>query len=1266
MKNKSKTIALISLISLSLFGCKRGTYANPNGGGNGGNGYDTSEKGEDKSSTEEKDSTEKVSSSSASALTPDADTSDEGEPKDSSTPEEAVAPIYQGMIIQNAIQKQVNATAMDVDVSNFVTSFPDIESTNKVDYCVHLNEKIQLLVKFHNLDKTKINSITVNGKKYDVTSDMTTLEGVTLEVDAYTKSGYDTLTLTNISYTDSLNTVGSFDDEHKLTLGVSYENTVSAKVSSKTVKADNASFTLAFADIESIPSNGKVYAYLSSGSGNPVSQELTIGADKNATISFTDLEFGKDYYFGVAASFDLYDGNGLHYAWLVKENITTLSTFSFDSVSVSQTSISFGIKSGVDDDPTAYVSKVILMNDGKEEKTIAKAELGETNSFSDLLSDHSYVLVLEYVYNGKSYTVKYDAKTDAKTAPTISVKTSDVKKKSFSYEVNVTDIDTVGTIDSVSLISGTGENITETELKADDGAILMKGDCSELLANGSYSIKVKYHYDLNDGKGVIKEETKTKITLEETLAPALTLSVDQDEMTVSFKYEVTDTDDIDFAVDKVELLDGTEVEKSITDIANNEGSFTGLYSDQEYSVRVSYHYDLGDGNGVQNKVEAKTAKTKAMSAPSIAINANETGKDFISGSVSISQEYNIVSNVKVTCTERDGLTGELDDKTTKEITGTSFEFTGLKSLTSYHIVCTYDYTLNTKGEKELQHGTKELDRKTSLDVTVSNLELSNTRAIEVGATVYMSMDIHNGNSYNVQVTSIKVNGKTLDDESFIVTGNDDGSIRFKMKTDESDLEDYENQTENGETKFTVEKVTVVNTYDNETYDVYLNGNNTVSAKVFGRVNIEKTYFADADNNKIDYFTNSDDVYVIVELKNKYGYDIKKINDSSDIEQVGNDKTKYRFKYNASSDNTGFKVLNVSSLYYESEYTGSDGSTQNFNKKYTVDNMFAKGYIVSDKTVHSVTSWSDFYGMEDDYVYKLTTNLDFKGTKNIDLVDNGKTFNGVFDGDGYSIKNLKFASTVENQDVKLGLFKSGDMILSNLKLENTYFGLDLSNYDTTTTRTGYVGGFIAEADKAIISNCMIDEYSSIDFENNTIDSFSGGSYVGGFVGYLGQYGEINDCVNESYVSSLNGYVGGFTGYMAGSMNHCYNVGTTKFLKKSVAGSIGAFTGYFNRWSPVSKISNSVNLGPDRFYSSTQRLIGTCYSDRVKKGQTSNVYSLSKLYDGTYDKNNNINRLNRTDISADFFEKTLSFDAGIWDMTKVDYKNKIYPTLKVFDK
>lgn len=1238
MKFKRKAMALISLASMSLFGCRGGTFANPTQSNNG----NTSDVDQSK-----KDSNQDLSISNADT----SKSSDGGEQKDSASDSSIVevTPVYKGMIIKNAISKQNYSSSLSTDISDYVSDFPNIKSENEVDYCIPLNQKIELFVRFSNLDKATITSLTINDKKYDVNKDMISADGVTIEVDEYITSGYKTLTLSNISYLSSLNKIGLLSCNYNLKLGVSYESIVTAKIDSKNITADSASFTLSFDNIESIPSNGKVLAYFSDGINDPIQREINIDSNKTATLTFNDLTFFTEYYFGVAASFDLYDGDGLHYSWILKENFKTLSTFSLESIETTQTSIGFSVNKE-NEDGESYVNSVTLLDGTTEIKKISKEEILTSNSFNDLLSNHSYVLSLNYIYKGKAYESRYDVKTNAMSTPVVLVKTSEITKKSFKYEIEKVDIDSICVIDSIKLVLGE----TETELPNTSGEV------TNLLANGNYKIKIKYHYDLNEGTGEKSKEIVSDVTLLETLIPTLTLSVTQDEMTVSYNCVIENDEDAKITIDKVDLYDGTELKQTDEKTINGEGSFTGLYSDLEYTVKVYYHYDLGDGNGQIDKVETKTVKTKAMEKPVVEINANKLGKNFISGKIEINQEYNLVSNIKVTCQKNDEETkvptGEI-----KESTGTSFEFSGLTSSTEYTITCTYDYTLNTKGESELHHEKVTSVRSTSLDFEVSDLKLDNTRPIEQGMNVYLSMKVHNGNVDNVQVVSILLNNEKINAASnVLVTGSGDGQVKFKMKTDSEDEIDKTNDYvgEDGLTTFTVNKIQVLHVPSGELYDVYLNDNNTVSAKVYGRVSVEKTYFADENNNKIDCFEKTDKVYVIVELNNKSEFEIKEINGLSSIESLDTKHSKYRFEYDPSNASYGFDKVGISNLTYN---LNESVKTPEF------DNVFAKGFVVKDKEAKLVSSWNDFYSMEDYYTYKLTTNLDFEDSMK-DLVDYGKKFNGVFDGDGHSIQNLLFASDVENQDVNLGLFSSGEMILSNLKLENSYFGLELNNYKTNSVRNGYVGGFIGKSECSIINNCMVDDNSSILFENNTIDkAVINNTYVGGFVGYLGEYGEINNSVNESSLSTKNGYIGGFVGYLGGNINNCYNIGSVRYVKNSVTGSIGAFAGYFNRWSITSSINNSVNLGPDRFYSSTTRIVGT-YNlyDSSRSDQINNVYNLSKLYDSSYDFKNSVTKLTRGEITSEFFTEKLKFNTDVWDVSKVDYKNKIYPTLKVFDK
>lgn len=1254
MKSKRNLIAIISLITLSgLVGCSRKAYAKPDSSTTKTENSTVKTEGSDKKEDSTSfSSSEKESSSSLDSSSPQASSSSSS----SNEPEKAVCPIYQGMVVLNALTGTHSASAFGKDISDYVSQFPDITDENKVDYCVAVNQKIKLLVKFHNLDKTKIDALAINGKKYDIDASMQTLEGVTVEVDAYDKSGYDTLTLTDIAFTNSLNEVGNYSEEHKLSLGVSYENMITAKISSSSIMEDKATFGLSFANIESTLSKGKVIAYLSDGKDYSENKVLTIDADQNATVSFDNLETGKEYYFGIAASYDLYDGNGLHYSWILKHNFTSESSYFLDSFTVTQTSIECKVNSNVTDTSSASINSITLM-DGTTEKTKITT-VGETASFSDLLSNHDYDIVLSYTYNGKAYTQKYSQKTIAKTAPTVMVKASDITQSSFKYELSITDVDSICEIDSLKLINGT----SETELSE------QSGEQTSLLRNATYEIEVKYHYDLNDGKGDQSFTVKKSIALKETLEPKVSFTkAEETEMAIAFQYEATAEEGIDVVVDRVALYDGTEEKDYLLgeEIANMEGEFAGLYSDQEYILSLTYHYDLGDGKGEQTKTITKTVKTSAIKVPGVTIKANKYGKDFISGTVEIDQDYDITKNIKVQIYEDQiDADGNSTGYTLKaEASGTSFNFQELQPNNYYKLSCSYDYSLNTKNETGLISAkTKDVIRKTSFDYTLSDLQLDNTNPIEAGQNVYMSMKLHATNKDSLQLTSIVVNGMTLSPETngYLVTGDEDGEVRFKIKTSADDLESYEKYTsEDGMTSFTVEKVTVYNTADNSTYDFYVSGNNSVQTKIYGRVNAEKAYFVDSNNKKIDYYEEGDEVGVIVEFNNPYKYDIKTINGNSNITKI--DDSKYRFSVNTASEQSGFKKLQVSNFTYDLD--------TDISKSLTMDNLYAKAFVVEDKNAKVVSNWNAFYSMQDNYVYKLAEDLDFKEipSQYKNLTETGKTFDGILEGDGHSIKNLKFASTVENKNVDLGLFQSGSMIINDLKLENIYFALDLENYNATSARTGHVGGFVAQSENAILNNCMVDNRSSIDFENGTA-TYGYYSYVGGFVGELGQFGEINNCINESIIASENGYAGGFVGKMSGSMDHCYNLGSVHLSTSSSYGCVGAFVGSFNRHSATSKISNSVNLGPDRFYSSKIAMIGSCNNsvDSTKKGQTENTYNLFKLYDDTSDKRNNIQKLKRANINSAFFTDTLHFDTTIWDVSNVNADKKIYPTLKVFEK
>ena len=73
------------------------------------------------------------------------------------------------------------------------------------------------------------------------------------------------------------------------------------------------------------------------------------------------------------------------------------------------------------------------------------------------------------------------------------------------------------------------------------------------------------------------------------------------------------------------------------------------------------------------------------------------------------------------------------------------------------------------------------------------------------------------------------------------------------------------------------------------------------------------------------------------------------------------------------------------------------------------------------------------------VYKLVNDINFEGYE----WNCNTFFNGVLDGNGYSIKNLSIKETFIYNYVSIGLFSSGEGIIRNLNFKNINFDIIVS-------------------------------------------------------------------------------------------------------------------------------------------------------------------------------------------------------------------------------
>lgn len=129
------------------------------------------------------------------------------------------------------------------------------------------------------------------------------------------------------------------------------------------------------------------------------------------------------------------------------------------------------------------------------------------------------------------------------------------------------------------------------------------GSVEGLLSNNDYTLAATYSYNGKDVEIYYAFHTLTKAT------PNLSVTTNNVTQTgFGFNVDVTDTDDTG-RITKVELLSGDEVQKQVE---TSVRSFVELVSYTNYTVRITYTYDLNDGEGEQTIIE--TANTKTLGA----------------------------------------------------------------------------------------------------------------------------------------------------------------------------------------------------------------------------------------------------------------------------------------------------------------------------------------------------------------------------------------------------------------------------------------------------------------------------------------------------------------------------------------------------------------------------------------------------------------------------------------------------------------------------
>lgn len=192
-------------------------------------------------------------------------------------------------------------------------------------------------------------------------------------------------------------------------------------------------------------------------------------------------------------------------------------------------------------------------------------------------------------------------------------------------------------------------------------------------------------------------------------------------------------------------------------------------------------------------------------------------------------------------------------------------------------------------------------------------------------------------------------------------------------------------------------------------------------------------------------------------------------------------------------------------------------------------------VVEISTVDQLKAFRDAVNSGTNYknrTVKLTADIDLSSESNWVPIGNvvaypSQSFNGVFDGGGHTISNVKSTNTI-SENAAAGLFGSivngtiKDLTVKNVNIHSTHWAGGIVAYtsNTPTIENCHVIGGTVTSVPELISN----------------DKYKNGDKAGGIMGYATAGSTINNCTVQDVTITAYRDIGGIVGYSAGNVTN----------------------------------------------------------------------------------------------------------------------------------
>lgn len=396
-----------------------------------------------------------------------------------------------------------------------------------------------------------------------------------------------------------------------------------------------------------------------------------VSMDENYNCLINAINSNTTYQIELTYVYDLNDGNGENKVTRVIEVSTLKDTpkVSLNITDVKSTSALLMVNV-YDINQTGSIKEILLYKGATLIKNLSLTDYNITG----LTSNSEYKVVLVYGYDlsdgagANEIKKEIDFKT-LKETPDVSLKL-EPSKTEISVKPVIKDIDKAGMIRCVELY----RNNILVDTKTEDYIF------TNLLSNTTYTVKLYYVYDLNNGQDEMV--LTSDIITTSKIVPTVDVTFISNKNNISYEVSYTDIENT-LKIESIKLFkDNVEILSS--DVLNSV--FSNLFSNTTYEIRVTYSYDLNEGNGRTTSIISKTIKTLNKSLPVIGIKIDSVTDKEIKGKVNVSDPDNVFNIIDIKLYQNDNLL---------ETTLDSLEFNyNVSSNIEYTIVVEYFYDLD--------------------------------------------------------------------------------------------------------------------------------------------------------------------------------------------------------------------------------------------------------------------------------------------------------------------------------------------------------------------------------------------------------------------------------------------------------------------------------------------------------------------------------------------------------------------------------------------